>query len=68
MRITWGRLRRRSDRNEQVAVTGADEHVSRAMEKRRERQEVQREVRRELGREGLPDANGFPGGLGGMGW
>jgi hypothetical protein len=51
MTITWGRLRRRKDRNEQAAGTGADERGSRAsekLEKLRERQEAQLEARREL--------------------
>jgi len=70
MRFTWGRLRRRGDRNEQVAGTGADEHVSRASESPRERQERQREVSRELAARGLPPPGGLNGhgGMGGVGW
>ena len=71
MAITWARLRRRDDRNEQVAGIEPDEHGSRASEKRRERQErlreqqkVRQEVRREFpGRDPRdPGAWGMSGG------
>jgi hypothetical protein len=55
MTITWGRLRRRNQKNEQAAGIGADKPGSRSgqkrlerQEKRLERQQVQQEVRREF--------------------
>jgi hypothetical protein len=64
MTITWGRLRRRNDRNGQAAGTEADEHGSRASKKRWERQKVQQEVKRELsgGDPRSPGACNIPGG------
>jgi hypothetical protein len=73
MTITWGRLRRRNDGNEQAAGTGADEHGSRASERRRkrqeklrERQQLEQEVRREFsgGDPRSPGAWGAGGGGG----
>jgi hypothetical protein len=75
MTITWGRLRRGNDRNEQAGGTGADEHGSRASERRRkrqekllERQQIQQEVRREFsgGDPRPPGIGNGPGG--GVGW
>ncbi|MGZ4541336.1 MAG: hypothetical protein ACXVX8_16170 [Blastococcus sp.] len=71
MTITWGRLRRRNDMNEQVAGIGAEEHGSPASDKRRarqekrlERQKIQQEVRREFsgGDPRSPEAWGSGGG------
>lgn len=51
MAITWGRLRRRIDRNEQATRTEPDEHDVRASEDVRERQERRLTLDAEIARE-----------------
>jgi hypothetical protein len=70
MTITWGRLRRHKDRNEQAAGAEAEEYGSRASGRRRERQEklleryqVEQEVKREC-HSGDPRPTGAKGGPG----
>jgi hypothetical protein len=50
MAMTWGRWRRRIDKNEQTASNELDEHGSRASEDRRERQKLRQTLDAEVGR------------------